>query len=256
VATGIVAVHILLVWIARETRLGPRSVGLLLITAAAGIVAAVLVGSAGEWFVHRFIMHRRWQPRLLRAIYDLHHVGHHFIHFTPSRYIHDGPINYIPVWPPQPGALCRSAASRWVSMAAQFVFYLAVAVPVALIPTALGARNLYFFVPFTVTMAAELFLFVRLHDAVHYPGQSWLERFPLFGWLDHHHYIHHIDTRANTNFLLPLGDWLFGTLRTSVTPIEAARFPSYREARRHLIVDEIPAPGGRASFRHENRART
>jgi hypothetical protein len=126
-------------------------------------------------------------------------------------------------------------------MGSQFAFYLAVALPIALLPTAIAARNAFFSIPFSATMAVELLLFVRLHDAVHYPGQSWLERLPLFGALDHHHYIHHIDTQANTNFLLPLGDLLFGTLRTSVTPLEAARFPSYHEARHALIVDEVGA---------------
>jgi hypothetical protein len=253
VSTGIVVVHALLVWMARETRSLPSSGWVVLATGIAAVVSALLVGAAGEWMVHRFIMHRAWRPLLLRVIYDLHHVGHHFIHFTPARYVHDGPINYIPVWPPQPGALCRSAASRWLSMAAQFVFYVTVACAVALLPTALAAHNTLFTVTFSATMALEIFLFVRLHDAIHYPGQSRLERLPLFGWLDRHHYIHHIDTRANTNFLLPLGDLLFGTLRTSVTPWEEARFPSYRNARAGLVVDDEPGPVFRAPP-HPNRA--
>jgi len=75
----------------------------------------------------------------------------------------------------------------------------------------------------------------------HYPGQTALDALPFFGWLDRHHYLHHIDPNANTNFLLPLGDWLFGTLRREATPWERARFPGYEEARRTLIVD-LPRP--------------
>jgi sterol desaturase/sphingolipid hydroxylase (fatty acid hydroxylase superfamily) len=40
-----------------------------------------------------------------------------------------------------------------------------------------------------------------------------LERVPGFPFLARHHHLHHLDTEANANFLLPLADWLFGTLR-------------------------------------------
>jgi hypothetical protein len=85
-------------------------------------------------------------------------------------------------------------------------------------------------------------LFIRVHDAVHYPGTSRLERFAWFWFLDHHHYIHHIDNRANTNFLLPLGDLLMGTLRLELTAAELERWPSYAEARRRLH-DPQSGPG-------------
>lgn len=243
VVTAIVATHAMLVAWASTTRAAPASGGRVLATLCAAMTSAVLIGSAGEWLVHRFIMHRRWKPRLLRIIYDLHHVGHHFIHFTPERYVHEGPINYIPVWPPRPDALCRSASSRWLSMSGQFLFYGAVAVPLAVLPTVLSARNVLFNLAFAVILAVETFLFVRLHDSVHYPGESWLERLPLFARLDRHHYIHHIDTLANTNFLLPLGDLLFGTLRMSLTAREKARFPTYEAARRRIVADVAPVRG-------------
>jgi len=38
------------------------------------------------------------------------------------------------------------------------------------------------------------------------PATHPLERFRWFWALDRHHYLHHVDTRANVNFLLPLGD--------------------------------------------------
>jgi hypothetical protein len=204
----------------------------------AAVACAVLIGAVGEWLVHRFVMHRRWPGRIFQVIFDLHHRAHHFVHFTPDRYIHDGPINYVPVWPAQPEKLCESTASRWLSMGSQFFFYSVVTVVTVLLPTAWLARDPLFIATFVATMAAEVFLFVRLHDAVHYPGATWVEHLPGFDWLDRHHYMHHIDTRSNTNFLLPLGDWLFGTLRRRPTPWEAARFPTYQQARQTLIVDE------------------
>jgi sterol desaturase/sphingolipid hydroxylase (fatty acid hydroxylase superfamily) len=227
VLTATVLAHIGLVQVARG---GPLSV-------PAGVLSALLVGAVGEWLVHRFLMHRRWRPRLLRTIYDLHHRAHHFVHFTTDRYVHQGPINYVPVWPARPEVLCDSGASRWLSMGAQFLFYGTAASAAVLLPTALLAPGAAFMCAFIATFAVEIFLFVRLHDAVHYPGASFLERLPLFWKIDRHHYLHHIDTEANTNFLLPLGDWLFGTLRTRTTPWEEARFPTYAQARQKLIVD-------------------
>jgi hypothetical protein len=231
VVASTVALHVLIVLVVRGVALWP-------ITVLGAIASALLLGAVGEWLVHRFLMHRSWKPRLLRAIYDLHQRGHHCVHFTPARYVHRGPINYVPVWPPQPNVLCDSNASRWLSMSAQFVFYGTVTVLAALVPTALLARDAVFMLPFTGTFALEVYLFVRLHDAVHYPGATMLDGLPFFGRLDRHHYIHHIDSRASTNFLLPLGDWLFGTLRRETTAAEKARFPSYEQAREHLIVED------------------
>lgn len=204
VVGDIVLIHAMLVAWAWQSSGVHLTSGRVLATLCGAMISAVLIGSAGEWLVHRFLMHGRWEPRILRAIYDLHHIGQHFIHFTPQRYVHDGSINYIPVWPPAPDLLCRSAGSRSLSMGARFLFYGVVAVSVAVLPTAVFAQNRLFTLTFGGLLAVEIFLFVRLHDSVHYPGQSWLERFPLFDRLDRHHYIHHIDTLANTNFLTPM----------------------------------------------------
>ena len=81
----------------------------------------------------------------------------------------------------------------------------------------------------------EISLFVRVHDAVHHPGVSCLERFRWFRFLDRHHYIHHVDNRANTNFLLPLCDLLMGVLRRELSERELAQWPSYEEARSNVL---------------------
>ena len=54
----------------------------------------------------------------------------------------------------------------------------------------------------------------RVLDALQVgPVVAVLQRLPGFPFLARHHYLHHLDTEANANFLLPLADWLFGTLR-------------------------------------------
>jgi hypothetical protein len=98
-----------------------------------------------------------------------------------------------------------------------------------------ATANAWFAAGAAATTIVLIGLFIRVHDAVHYPGASYLEHFRWFWFLDKHHYIHHIDTRANTNFLLPLGDLLMGTLRRELTPAELRRWPSYAAARSRLF---------------------
>jgi hypothetical protein len=93
-----------------------------------------------------------------------------------------------------------------------------------------------------VTSAVLSDLFVRVHDAIHYPGKhAYLEAQSWFKFLDRHHYIHHVDTEANVNFLLPLTDWCFGTLRRTLTAEELAKHGSWEEAKAHPIGASEPA---------------
>ena len=67
-------------------------------------------------------------------------------------------------------------------------------------------------------------LFDSVHDAMHHPGRHpWIERQPWFAFLRRHHFVHHVDTEANLNFLLPLADVLFGTFRPAPSPEEMSR---------------------------------
>lgn len=97
--------------------------------------------------------------------------------------------------------------------------------------------------PRGLTTALLLSLFVHVHDAVHRPGLSPLERFGWFCFLDRHHFVHHVDTNANTNVLLPLGDRLFGTLRRELNAEELERWPSYEEAQRRVLRPSIRGDG-------------
>jgi hypothetical protein len=85
-------------------------------------------------------------------------------------------------------------------------------------------------------------LVVRVHDAIHYPdSHRWLQGWGWFHFLDRHHFIHHVDAAANVNFLLPLADWLFGTLRRSLTEAELHAHGSPAEARARPLGASEPA---------------
>jgi len=84
--------------------------------------------------------------------------------------------------------------------------------------------------------------FVRVHDAIHYPREfPWLQRQGWFRFLDQHHYIHHVDTSVNVNFLLPLADLLFGTMRRTLTEEELAVHGPLEEAKATPVGTSGPA---------------
>jgi hypothetical protein len=227
---GVVTAFVLLGrWAAVQT--GPVAVALSLVSS---VVCILLIASIGEWFIHRYAMHRGRRFPLFRLATELHHRAHHCQHFTPDRYIHSGPIEYPSVLGHGTGNLCPTRLSRALTVSSHAAFYLLFGAPIV------GAiwvatANAWFTAGAVTTTIVLIGLFIRVHDAVHYPGASYLEHFRWFWFLDEHHYIHHIDTRANTNFLLPLGDLLMGTLRRQLTQAELMRWPSYAAARKRLF---------------------
>jgi len=83
-----------------------------------------------------------------------------------------------------------------------------------------------------VTLIIICDLFVSVHDAIHHPGQfRFLEAQPWYPFIERHHYIHHVDMEANVNFLLPLADWCYGTLRTTMTAVEIARHGTLEQSK-------------------------
>jgi hypothetical protein len=198
-----------------------------------GAVLAILaIGSLYEWVVHRNLYHRASRVALFQGIHEVHQRGHHWHRFPPDRYVEPGPVERIPVWPPAPYRLCGSRARRVVAWTGQFALYLAVGVPLAFVPAWLLTGNWLFTASATVSGLAVCYLFIHVHDVIHYPAGRWIERQRWFRFLDRHHYLHHIDPRTNVNFLLPLCDWLFGTLKLETTAAERARWPSFEEAKR------------------------
>ena len=203
-----------------------------LVSVLGAVVAFVVMASLYEWLVHRYLYHGPSRVRLLYNVYQIHERGHHGRRFPPNRYVQQGPVNRIPVLPADPDSVCESRGRRWTAWWGQFLLYLAVAVPFAFAPAWLFTRNLLFTVSMIVSGLVVSYLLIRVHDVIHYPAHRLMERQAWFQFLDRHHYIHHIDTSANLNFLLPLCDLLFGTLRLELTPEEGRRWPSFEEAKR------------------------
>ena len=202
-----------------------------LLSSLAGIISAFLLATVVEWTVHRYAMHKGKRISIFRIATELHHKAHHWVYYTPNHYVNPEPINRPSVLAPDKTKLCQSKFVILLTTFSHAAFYTFITVPI-LILAWLITVNIWFTISMVLMASIFIYLFIRVHDAVHHPGLSWLERFNWFWFLDHHHYIHHIDNNANTSFLLPLTDLLMGTLRTELSNEELAMWPTYSDARK------------------------
>ncbi|MCS5646234.1 MAG: hypothetical protein NZ838_08935, partial [Candidatus Marinimicrobia bacterium] len=157
----------------------------------AGVIAAFLIATIVEWTVHRFAMHKSKRLPLFRIATELHHKAHHWVHHTPTRYVHhETGITRPSVFSIDKTELCQTTLTRILTTASHAAFYTLLTAPIILIVWVVTA-NIWFTASMVAAAAVFIYLFIRVHDAVHHPGLSWLERFNWFWFLDHHHYIHH-----------------------------------------------------------------
>jgi len=189
-----------------------------LLTFVLGLVLIPTVGSPVEWFVHRFVYH---EPvlRPLRPIFTVH-TAHHFAFFPTWRYVTGGPARRLAIRRRAPDAHVAPLRNARVRLA-HFSWYMAISAVVVWLPVWAATRDTTFLAGLVVSSAVVSNLFIVVHDTIHRPGSHRIvEAQPWFAFLDRHHYIHHVDLGANLNFLLPLADLVFGTLRTQLTPEE------------------------------------
>ena len=218
-----------------------RLSGSLFLGLAAGILFTLVPASIYEWLVHRYIYHRE-QPGPLAQIYRIHHKGHHAAIFPTWRYTTNGTVRRHPVTEPDVTQLYPEGWKNLISKAAHFLFYMTLGSLLICAPAWLLSRDRWFLLSTVLTLVVISDLFVRVHDAIHYPGQfKFIEAQPWFPFIDRHHFIHHVDMEANVNFLLPLADLCYGTMRTSLTDAEIAKHGTLEEAKAIPIGHSEPA---------------
>lgn len=193
--------------------LAPASTPGALVAGASGMAVAAVVFSVWEWAFHRYLYHRD-RGGLLRPLFLTHQRDHHFVFFPPWRLTSDtwddGSAGAHPsVWTP----VASTLLGRPVTVSDRLV-YLVLGAGVIGGGGALVTGHWAFLWGTCTAGVAITLTFTRVHAAVHHPGSHpLLERLPGFPFLARHHYLHHLDMESNANFLLPLADWLFGTLR-------------------------------------------
>jgi sterol desaturase/sphingolipid hydroxylase (fatty acid hydroxylase superfamily) len=158
------------------------------------VPATLVLASFVEYWAHRVPMHRRVPG--LSAVFDRHTRRHHrYFTVSASRFHahHDGHAVFFPtVLLVFFGAICALLGSL-----------------VALLTSTAVA------VAFVATSIAYYLLYETLHFAYHCPTRWRLGRLPIVRVLAHHHRTHHAKRnmgRRNFNLVLPLFDWLLGTL--------------------------------------------
>ena len=66
-----------------------------------------------------------------------------------------------------------------------------------------------------VSSALYYIAYEYLHALMHVPEKwKWLRSTKFMGWLNRHHYQHHIDPRTNLNVVLPIADYFLGTKKS------------------------------------------
>ena len=199
----------------------------------AGGLVAVLFFSAWEWAFHRYLYHRILHP-ILKPIFLAHHRDHHYRFYPPWRFT-DEVIGdefhqaHPSVWLRVVQRFTSSRLSipdRWV--------YLIVGLAVMAGPGWVLTGNLLFCAVIATAGVTLFQLFGRVHGTIHRPGtHPFVEAQPWFQFLNRHHYIHHVDPESNENFLVPLADWLLGTLRVSLTEEEEAKIKAFELRHEH-----------------------
>ena len=172
------------------------SLGLLL-QQTLGFVTCFLYASFFEWTFHRFVMHN---PDVWSYPFRAHTLVHHGV-FRFDRSYH----------------LQRDEDKGFVT----FAWWNAPVLLALHAPFVLGTQalsGLQIFWGGITAMCFYYFLYEYLHFVMHVPRNRWIERTALFRWLNAHHRNHHKRHDRNLNVVLPLPDWLFGTLVIPAKP--------------------------------------
>jgi len=199
-----------------------------------------------EWAIHGFVYHRKFiGGDKIREI----HGAHHWHIFPPNQYVHDGPHAHMRMRGPlKPYQMADNRLDSAFASGGQILFHFAAGLPFIIIPTYYAIGPSFFMGAILAVHCVLSVLFAYVHGCIHTPKNRLVERTRWFQFLDRHHYVHHIDTSVNVNFLLPIGDLLFGTLRLlkDLTEEEKSRYPTFEQAKQITAESVVPEAVGSA----------
>lgn len=229
--TGIALVTFGVMWAVRALPtdgFGARALAVVL-----GLLVIPVVASPIEWFVHRFVYHAA-VIRPLKAIFVVH-TAHHYAFFPTRRYVTSGPPRRLSIRERTPDIHVSALRNAGVRLA-HFFWYMSFGAVLIWTPAWFLTHNTAFLVGLVIASATVSNLFIVVHDTIHRPASHRIvEAQPWYPFLDRHHFIHHVDLGTNLNFLLPLADLLFGTLRTVMTTDELNRHGTLAAAKQRPI---------------------
>ena len=159
----------------------------------ATIPAAFLILNAGEWRVHRDLLHHRKAP--LQFLYDRHTPEHHMVFVTEDMAIRsrrEFRLVLIPFY----GILAAAGS----------------ALPIPALLWWAGQRNVGML--FFATAVGYTVLYEWLHLSYHLPSTHPIGGLSIVARLRNHHAVHHdpqLMQKWNFNVTIPLWDWVRGS---------------------------------------------
>lgn len=158
-------------------------------------IPVFLAGNFIEWFMHRYVMHRRIDVFALRAIYERHTREHHQ-YFTDNEPTIDTTREFRIVFFPWRvlitlgvfGTTLGYLASQLLNPNAGYVLFL--------------------------TMVAQYLVYESFHYCCHVHENWFVRHVPFINTIRRHHTAHHnqgIMMKYNMNLTFPIADWFMGT---------------------------------------------
>lgn len=158
-------------------------------------IPVFLAGNFIEWFMHRYVMHRRIDVFALRAIYERHTREHHQ-YFTDNEPTIDTTREFRIVFFPWRvlitlgvfGTTLGYLASQLLNPNAGYVLFLA--------------------------MVAQYLVYESFHYCCHVHENWFVRHVPFINTIRRHHTAHHnqgIMMKYNMNLTFPIADWFMGT---------------------------------------------
>ena len=206
-------------------------------------VAITIIGlSLQEWIVHRYLYHRHRKNRLMKHIYTIHHIGHHSVIFPTERYVTNGSVKRHPIFEKDITKLGKTPSSNFLTRLSHSGSYILLTCMTIIGPSWLITNNNILLMSTIVATIIICDVVVTVHDAIHYPSQHpIIQNQKWFKFLDNHHFIHHINTEKNVNFLLPICDFLFGTIKLNLSKDEKRIYGTFELAKQNPIGYSEPA---------------
>ena len=159
------------------------------------VVPVFIAGNFVEWFMHRYVMHRKIDVFALRAIYERHTRQHHQ-YFSDTEPTIDTTREFRIVFFPWRVLITLGVAGTTLGWLTSLVFNA-------------NAGYVLF-----LTMVAQYLIYETFHYCCHVHDNWFVRHMPFINTIRRHHTAHHnlgIMMKYNMNLTFPIADWVMGT---------------------------------------------
>jgi hypothetical protein len=204
-------------------------VSLIFVLILAAVLLMVVQASFFEWAFHRYWLHRPWLPKDVFTAHTL--VHHQLCKFDDTFHVEEEEQHealHFQWWGGP--LLCLINVAPWILVSVGLSLA-GVQLPYVILLVAMYLTILLYYVGYE-----------GFHFLMHKPSFPAIENSFYFRFLKKHHRIHHVHMDRNLNVLLPLADFVLGTLVLESKPSGPTPEAAKRLARRHSKRGDKPAP--------------